>query len=193
MAQLTSKPRRAGDGRAAARETRKAGVRALRYLLLAGWRRRFSSLPRSPAARGAWPGRPWHRQRSAGPALRSCGTFGLAGVLAQLTSKPRRARDGGPAARETRKAGVRALRYLLGCAIRTIDASVFSDLRYPVPCRSLTAFRSDSNLLASSIVGCFTLGKMADSNPPVAIQPFRPLDFRRPLCDTRVCLECNWP
>jgi hypothetical protein len=42
------------------------------------------------------PGGPSHGERSAGPALRSCVTFGPAGVLARPTWKPRWARDGRP-------------------------------------------------------------------------------------------------
>ena len=50
----------------------------------------------APACAIAWPGRPWHKKRSAGPALRSCGPSRPVG-LAQLTGKSPWARVPPPA------------------------------------------------------------------------------------------------
>ncbi len=48
----------------------------------------------SHALAASWPGRPCHRERSAGPALRPCGTSGLRRALARRTGKFRWAKAG---------------------------------------------------------------------------------------------------
>ena len=79
-------------------------------------RDRAAGCPRHRAP--PWPGRPWREEGSAGPALRSCGTSRPAAVSTQVTgNRDRRAAKVSPAPEEARrkgrKAGERALRYVL--------------------------------------------------------------------------------